>query len=279
MLLVAENATSLFRRSGRSTTASAFAGVGKFSEFDQLRKIGVRYADTQAATRTAAKMCAGKRPRQRLFPGNRRRLHPGDEAPRGGSDRGRGGGRQRFPDHKENNALYRVTFDGFISDHRGFCVIGGNVEDVESLHFGTSYQRGDARLGDAIRLAQRALARGTNGGSSISAENLDGVRQSSAWTGIWKFRRLSADDVGSMLDAAYGRKRFQECPPAPDRMNPAGLTFASNCSRGRVRGSPHGSQTSPERASMGNWCRKRIYGIETEYGIIFTPEGQQDPSC
>ncbi|MFP6639413.1 MAG: proteasome subunit alpha, partial [Myxococcota bacterium] len=46
ILLVAENATSL-SKIGEIYDRIAFAGVGKFSEFDQLRKVGVRYADTK----------------------------------------------------------------------------------------------------------------------------------------------------------------------------------------------------------------------------------------
>ena len=45
ILLVAENATSL-SKVGEIYDRIAFAGVGKFSEFDQLRKVGVRFADT-----------------------------------------------------------------------------------------------------------------------------------------------------------------------------------------------------------------------------------------
>ncbi len=44
ILLIAENSTSLSKL-GEIYDRIAFAGVGKFSEFDQLRKIGVRFAD------------------------------------------------------------------------------------------------------------------------------------------------------------------------------------------------------------------------------------------
>ena len=44
IVLMAENPSSL-SKIGEIYDRIAFAGVGKFSEFDQLRKIGVRYAD------------------------------------------------------------------------------------------------------------------------------------------------------------------------------------------------------------------------------------------
>ena len=46
MLVMAENTTSL-SKVGEIYDRVAFAGVGKFSEFDQLRKIGIRFADTK----------------------------------------------------------------------------------------------------------------------------------------------------------------------------------------------------------------------------------------
>jgi len=46
LALMAENPSSL-SKIGEIYDRIAFAGVGKFSEFDQLRKLGVRYADTR----------------------------------------------------------------------------------------------------------------------------------------------------------------------------------------------------------------------------------------
>ena len=46
ILLMAENPSSL-SKIGEIYDRIAFAGVGKFSEFDQLRKLGVRFADVR----------------------------------------------------------------------------------------------------------------------------------------------------------------------------------------------------------------------------------------
>jgi len=46
VLMIAENATSL-SKVGEIYDRIAFAGVGKFSKFDTLRKIGVRFADSR----------------------------------------------------------------------------------------------------------------------------------------------------------------------------------------------------------------------------------------
>ena len=88
VLLMAENPSTL-SKIGEIYDRIAFAGVGKFSEFDQLRKIGVRYADTKGYAYSREDV-RGEGPRQCLLPGDRRRLHPGDQAARGRGDRGRG---------------------------------------------------------------------------------------------------------------------------------------------------------------------------------------------
>ena len=96
------------------------------------------------------------------------------------------------------NSLYRVKFDGFISDHTGFCVIGGNVDDVQSV-LESDYQE-DMPAGDAVKLGRKALARATNGGGNLDAKSLEVCILDRASTGR-KFRRLSADEVQGMLDA------------------------------------------------------------------------------
>jgi len=47
ILLMAENPSASLSKIGEIYDRIAFAGVGKFSEFDQLRKIGIRYADVK----------------------------------------------------------------------------------------------------------------------------------------------------------------------------------------------------------------------------------------
>jgi len=193
VLMIAENATSL-SKIGEIYDRIAFAGVGKFSEFDQLRKVGVRYADTKGYAysredvRGKALANAYSQAIGEVFTREMKPLEVEIIVAEAGDD--------RYPDHASNN-LYRVTFDGFISDHEGFCVIGGNVDDVEAA------LRGDYRegmpAGEAIRLGREALDRGTEGGSSIEVKNLE-VCVLDRTRAERKFRRLSADDVKSMLE-------------------------------------------------------------------------------
>jgi len=193
VLLIAENVTSL-SKIGEIYDRIAFAGVGKFSEFDQLRKVGVRYADTKGyaysredvrgkALANAYSQAVGD-----VFTREMKPLEVEVIVAEAGEPRMAG---------HEKTSLYRVKFDGFISDHNGFCVIGGNVDDVEGV-LENDYAPGMS-LGGAVQLGRRALERGANGSTGLTAEGLEVCILDRARTGR-KFRRLSADEVQSMLD-------------------------------------------------------------------------------
>ena len=192
VLLMAENTTELSKL-GEIYDRIAFAGVGKFSEFDQLRKIGVRFADTKGYAysredvRAKGLANAYSQAIGEVFTREIKPLEIEVLLVEVGDD--------RFVGH-EQNAMYRVKFDGFISDHKGFCVIGGNVDDVQAI-LKDSY-RPDMPLGDAAKLARRALEAGSEG-SRIAVDDLEVCLLDRERTGR-KFVRLSADQVQDMLD-------------------------------------------------------------------------------
>ena len=193
VLLMAENTTELTKL-GEIYDRIAFAGVGKFSEFDQLRKIGVRFADTKGYTYSREDVRAkglANAYSQAIGEAFTRDFKPLEievilvEV-----------GDPRFVGH-EHNSIYRVKFDGFISAHKGFCVIGGSVEDVHSV-LEESYND-DMPLGEAAALGRRALESGSNGASSLGVNDLEVTLLDRERVGR-KFVRLSADQVQDMLD-------------------------------------------------------------------------------
>lgn len=194
VLLIAENATSL-SKVGEIYDRIAFAGVGKFSEFDQLRKVGVRYADTKGYAysredvRGQALANAYSQAIGEVFTREMKPLEVEVIVAEVGDD--------NLVGH-EKNALYRVKFDGFISDHSGYCVIGGSVDDVENV-LKDEYREG-MPAGAAVQLGRKALDRGANDGSNLDAASLEVCILDRDLAGR-KFRRLSADEVQGMLDA------------------------------------------------------------------------------
>ena len=194
ILLVAENATSL-SKVGEIYDRLAFAGVGKFSEFDQLRKVGVRFADTtgyaysREDVRGRSLANAFSQVMGEVFTREIKPLEIEIIVAEVGDD--------RYDDHKKNT-IYRVKYDGFISDHPGYCVIGGNVDDVESV-LKDDY-RDEMPAGDAAKLAKRALNAGAERSSELDVKSLEVCLLDRSRTGR-KFCRLSTEEVQGMLGA------------------------------------------------------------------------------
>jgi len=105
-------------------------------------------------------------------------------------------GDDRYDDHKKDTP-HRVKYDGVISNHPGYCVIGGNVEDVESV-LKDDYRDG-MPAGEAAKLARRARNTGTEHGSELGVESLEVCLLDRKRTGR-KFCRLSTEEVQGMLD-------------------------------------------------------------------------------
>jgi proteasome alpha subunit len=195
ILLMAENPSASLSKIGEIYDRIAFAGVGKFSEFDQLRKIGVRYADVKGYSYSREDVrgkALANAYSQAIGDAFTRELKPLEveivvaEV----SDPSLAG--------HEHNAIYRVQFDGSISDHQGYCVIGGAAETLGS-QLQASYQP-DMPLGDCMRVGRQALQRAANGEPRIPLENLEVCVLERARPGR-KFRRLSADELRGILEA------------------------------------------------------------------------------
>ena len=94
----------------------AFAAVGKYNEFENLRVAGVRYADLRGYSYDRDDVTA-RGPGQRLRPDPRQRLHHGAEAVRGGAGRRRGRATRRPPTRSTGSATTgrSRTIDGFVA--------------------------------------------------------------------------------------------------------------------------------------------------------------------
>ncbi len=191
MLMMAENPSSL-SKIGEIYDRIAFAGVGKFSEFDQLRKLGVRYADVKGYAYSREDVRArglANSYSQAIGDAFTRELKPLEieiiVAEVGDDD---------LAGH-EKNAIFRVQFDGSINDHDGYCVIGGDVEEIQG-HLRSNFGS-DLPLGDGVRLGRAALER-AQGQPHVEPKNLEVCVLERPRPGR-KFRRLSADEVAGIL--------------------------------------------------------------------------------
>lgn len=193
MLLMAENSTELSKL-GEVYDRIAFAGVGKFSEFDQMRKLGVRFADmkgyaySREDVRAKGLANAYSQAIGEVFTRELKPLEIEVILVEVGDDRYKG---------HEQNAIYRLKFDGFISGHKGFCVIGGNVDDVQ--HVLEEGYRAGLPAGEAAGLARQALGAGSEGGSDLGVNELEVCILDRERSGR-KFVRLSAEQIQDILD-------------------------------------------------------------------------------
>jgi len=186
VLIVAENPSRSLHKISEIYDRIAFAGVGKYNEYDQLRVAGVRHADTKGFTysredvdaRSLANLYAqflGN-----VFTHEMKPLEVEILVAELGAD-----GR---PDQ-----LYHIAYEGTITDEERFAVLGGDAETINE-RVAAAYEDG-WELAGALRAAVGALAGAerTLGPSDLEAAVL--ARQNGRRT----FRRLGDAELADLL--------------------------------------------------------------------------------
>jgi proteasome alpha subunit len=189
--LVAENPYDL-NKIGEIYDRVAFAGVGKYSEFDRLRKIGVQWADVEGF-RFSREDVRGK-----ALAGLYSQVI-GDEFTRSLKPLEVEVVVAEVGDHlagTETNSLYKIQFDGAIVDLSRFCVIGGSAEQIQR-HLESNFRPGLSEA-EAVRLGRDALQRAENGAPELPAENLEVCLLERRRSGR-KFRRLGTEEIRGLL--------------------------------------------------------------------------------
>ena len=187
MLLVAENPSASLNKISEIYDRIAFAGAGRYSEFENLRKAGIRYADlkgfaydredvTAKSLANAYSQTIGNIFSEAMKPLEVEILVV--EVADGGL----------------SHELYRIAFDGSIGDEKEFAAIGGQAEELR-LYLKDKYEAGlDQKA--ALRLATRALEAVSS--VKVKPQSLEVAVLERSRTGR-KFRRLSLDDLTAIL--------------------------------------------------------------------------------
>ncbi|MBW3601095.1 MAG: proteasome subunit alpha [Actinobacteria bacterium] len=184
VLFVAENPSSSLRKVSEIYDRIAFAAVGKYNEFEQLRVAGIRVADVRGyqyaredvtgrslanayATALGTAFTEGSKPYEvELL-----------VAEVGDSD----------------VDLFHILYDGSITDEEGFVAIGGDAERVNA-RLSELHQPG-SQLATALGWARTALSDGDELAGRLEVAVLDRGR------GRRKFRRLSDEAVTEALES------------------------------------------------------------------------------
>ena len=183
ILLVAENPSSSLNKLSEIYDKIAFAGAGKYSEFENLRKAGIRYADLKGYAYgredVTAKSLANAYSQTigNIFSQEMKPLEVEILVVEVGEGEAR-------------NEMYRIAFDGSIMDEQGFAAIGGQADELK-LYLKDKYQDG-MPLEASLRLTTKALEASTS--QRIRAVNLEVALLDRHRSGR-QFRRFAAGEL------------------------------------------------------------------------------------
>jgi proteasome alpha subunit len=187
ILFLAENPSGTLHKISEIYDKIAFAGVGRYSEFEDLRISGVRLADLRGyaygredvTAKTIANAYA-----QALSTIFTNQLKPYEVELLIG----------QVGEQGEENELFHILFDGSVADEKGYVAMGGRSEDLTAA-LGGAYAEG-LSLPEAVRMATRALSSVEE--KTVDAPNLEGAVLDRN-RGRRKFRRVTEEELASFL--------------------------------------------------------------------------------
>ena len=149
ILLCAENPSRMLRKISEIYDRIAFAGVGKYNEFDQLRIAGVRHADLKGYSFSREDVDARGLAQQyaqmlgQIFTHEMKPMEVEILVAEVGAD-------------AAQDQLFHIQYDGTLVDEQSFTVLGGDAEAIRTRMV-ESYVEGSS-LSEALRVAVAALA-------------------------------------------------------------------------------------------------------------------------
>jgi proteasome alpha subunit len=186
ILLAAENPSAVLHKISEIYDRIAFAGVGKYSEFDSLRRQGVQFADLRGYqfsredvdARSLANAYAQLM--NQIFTHELKPLEVEILVAEVGYEAG-------------DDQLFHILYDGTVVDEEGFTVLGGEADPIAE-RLKAAFNAGMA-LGDAIKMATVALA---GPDRTLQAGELE-VAVLSRTNGRRAFRRIEDEELGTLL--------------------------------------------------------------------------------
>jgi proteasome alpha subunit len=150
ILICAENPSRTLHKVAEIYDRIAFAGVGKFSEFDSLRTSGVRLADVKGYTYSREDVDARSLANAyaqllgQVFTHEMKPMEVEILVAEVGAD-------------PTGDQLFRISYEGTIVDEEGSTVLGGDAETVRE-RLKANLGDGSLDMGAALRAAVGALA-------------------------------------------------------------------------------------------------------------------------
>jgi proteasome alpha subunit len=198
ILFVAPNPSRALRKFSEIYDRIAFAAVGRYNEFENLRKAGVRYADLtgfsydrqDVTARGVANYYA--QVLGAIFTDSQKPYEVEIVVAEVGKT-------------QDDDEIYRITFDGSVADERNFVVMGGQADQVAAV-LKDQYRDG-MTLAEAFAVAIGALSSQGNGDrSEIVATQLE-VALLDRGRPHRLFRRLTGARLEALLSGALPGKK------------------------------------------------------------------------
>ncbi len=189
ILICAENPSATLRKVSEIYDRIAFAGVGKYNEFDQLRIAGVRAADLKGFAYSREDVDARSLANQyaqilgQVFTHEMKPLEVEILVAEVGESPG-------------DDQMFHILYDGTVMDEEDITVLGGEAEAIaarleESWHPGLD-------LASALRATVAALA---GPDRSLGAEDLEAAVLARS-NGRRSFRRIEREQLAGLLGRA-----------------------------------------------------------------------------
>jgi proteasome alpha subunit len=190
LVFTAENPSATLHKISEIYDRIAFAGVGKYSEFEDLRISGVRLADLRGYSygredvRARDVASAYSQALSTIFTQQMKPYEVEILVAEIAEDAGR-------------NEVYHVLYDGTVTDEHGYVAIGGHTEELTNA-VKAAFQPG-WDLATAVRESVKALS--TAEGRQVEAGQIEAGVLDRTRPARRKFRRLGDDEVTEILGA------------------------------------------------------------------------------
>ncbi|WP_334143563.1 proteasome subunit alpha [Rhabdothermincola sp.] len=186
ILICAENPSSTLRKISEIYDRIAFAGVGKYNEFDQLRIAGVRAADLKGYAYSREDVDARSLANQyaqilgQIFTHEMKPMEVEILVAEVGAEPG-------------EDQLFHILYDGTVMDEENVTVLGGEADAIAARLQET--WRAGLPLDEAVRVTVQALAGPERG---IGPSELEAAVLSRT-NGRRAFRRIDDEELSSYL--------------------------------------------------------------------------------
>lgn len=191
ILFVAENHSKALHKISEIYDRIGFAAVGKYNEFENLRVAGIRYADLRGYSYDRSDVTA--RGLANAYAQTLGTVFTQDAKPYEVEIVVAEVGESPVSDQ-----IYRLTYDGSVTDEQGYVAMGGATEPIEQA-LKERYAPG-ASLGDALALAVSVLsASGPAGESRELGPNQLEVAVLDRSRPRRTFRRITGEHLAQLL--------------------------------------------------------------------------------